>query len=177
MTGGGAMFLQPHGAITYSLYLPEKALAGMSIRQSYEVCEAWVIRGLRDLGVDAHHVPINDIACSEGKIGGAAQARRKGVVLHHTTIAYDMDPGEMVRVLRIGREKLKDKAVASASKRVSPLVRQTGKPRGEIVEYLFHSFKNRFGGTLDELTHEELATAERLVEHKYGNPAWTHEFE
>jgi lipoate-protein ligase A len=177
MTGGGAMFLQPHGAITYSLYLPEKALAGLSIRQSYEVCEAWVIRGLRDLGVDAHHVPINDIACSEGKIGGAAQARRKGVVLHHTTIAYDMDPGEMVRVLRIGREKLKDKAVASASKRVSPLVRQTGKPRDAIVEHLFHSFTNRFGGTLDELTHEELAAADRLVEHKYGNPAWTNEFE
>jgi lipoate-protein ligase A len=177
MTGGGAMFLQPHGAITYSLYLPEKALAGLSIRQSYEVCEAWVIRGLRELGVDAHHVPINDIACSEGKIGGAAQARRKGVVLHHTTIAYDMDPGEMVRVLRIGREKLKDKAVASASKRVSPLVRQTGKSRAEIVNLLFHSFKTRFGGTLDELTHEELAAAERLVEHKYGNPAWTHEFE
>jgi lipoate---protein ligase len=83
----------------------------------------------------------------------------------------------MVRVLRIGREKLKDKAVASASKRVSPLVRQTGKPRAEIVEHLFHSFKERFGGTVDELTPEELSAAERLVEHKYGSPAWTHEFE
>ena len=74
-------------------------MAGLTIRQSYEVCEAWVVRGLRQLGVDAHHVPINDIACSEGKIGGAAQARRKGVVLHHTTIAYDMDirPGGAFR--------------------------------------------------------------------------------
>lgn len=73
MTGGGSMFLQPHGAITYSLYLPESAVAGLSIRESYEACEAWVIDGLRSLGVDAHHVPINDIACSAGKIGGAAQ--------------------------------------------------------------------------------------------------------
>lgn len=177
MTGGGAMFLQPHGAITYSLYLPEKALAGLPIRQSYEVCESWVIRGLRELGVDAHHVPINDIACSEGKIGGAAQARRRGVVLHHTTIAYDMDPGEMVKVLRIGREKLKDKAVASAAKRVSPLVRQTGKPRSEIVDHLFHSFRMRFGGTEDELTTAELTAADNLVESKYGHPTWTHEFE
>jgi lipoate-protein ligase A len=177
MTGGGAMFLQPHGAITYSIYLPETALAGLSIRQSYEVCESWVIRGMRHLGVDAHHVPINDIACSEGKIGGAAQARRKGVVLHHTTIAYDMDPGDMVRVLRIGREKLKDKAVASAAKRVSPLVRQTGKPRAEIVDHLFASFRKRFGGTTDELTAEELTAADRLVESKYGHSAWTNEFE
>ncbi len=177
LTGGGAMFLQPHGAITYSLYLPESALAGLSIRRSYEVCEAWVVRGLRRLGVDAHHVPINDIACSEGKIGGAAQARRRGVVLHHTTMAYDMDPGEMVRVLRIGREKLRDKATSSAAKRVSPLVRQTGLPREEIVRHLFETFRAAFGGEPDELTAEELAHAEQLVAEKYGHPGWTFEFE
>ena len=177
LTGGGAMFLQPHGAITYSLVLPESALAGLSIRQSYEVCEAWVIRGLRSLGVDAHHVPINDIACSEGKIGGAAQARRRGVVLHHTTIAYDMDPGEMVRVLRIGREKLRDKATPSAAKRVSPLVRQTGLSRDEIARHLFETFRTTFGGEADEVTPEELAAADRLVAEKYANPTWTHEFE
>jgi lipoate-protein ligase A len=171
------MFLQPHGAVTYSLYLPESAVAGLSIRESYEVCEAWVVRGLRSLGVDAHHVPINDIACSEGKIGGAAQARRRGVVLHHTTIAYDIDPGEMVRVLRIGREKLRDKAVASAQKRVSPLVRQTGLSRDAIVASLFDAFRRQFGGTVDELTTDELATAERLVAEKYGQPGWTNEFE
>lgn len=177
MTGGGAMFLQPHGAITYSLYLPESAVEGLSLRQSYEVCEAWVIRGLRSLGVDAHHVPINDIACSEGKIGGAAQARRRGVVLHHTTMAYDMDPGEMVRVLRIGREKLKDKAVASAQKRVSPLVRQTGLTREAIVSKLFESFREQFGGTVSELTAEELTAAEKLVQAKYANAEWTGQFE
>jgi lipoate-protein ligase A len=177
MTGGGAMFLQPHGAITYSLYLPESAVEGLSIRQSYEVCEAWVIRGLRSLGVDAHHVPINDIACSEGKIGGAAQARRRGVVLHHTTMAYDMDPGEMVKVLRIGREKLKDKAVASAQKRVSPLVRQTGLSREAIVGKLFDSFQQQFGGTVSELAAEELAAAGELVRSKYANADWTAQFE
>ena len=177
MTGGGAMFLQPHGAITYSLHLPESAVEGLTLRQSYEVCEAWVIRGLRELGVDAHHVPINDIACSEGKIGGAAQARRRGVVLHHTTMAYDMDPGEMVRVLRIGREKLKDKAVSSAAKRVSPLVKQTGLARDEIVRRLMESFRARFGGTVSALSAAELAAADELVRTKYATAEWTEQFE
>ncbi len=176
MTGGGAMFLQPHGAVTYSLYLPEGAVAGLSVRQSYEVCEAWVIRGLRGLGVDAHHVPINDIACAEGKIGGAAQARRAGVVLHHTTLAYDMDPGDMVRVLRIGREKLRDKATASASKRVSPLVRQTGLSREAITAALLRHFRDTFGGSDDAVTAEELTTADDLVGSKYAADGWTHEF-
>jgi len=176
MTGGGAMLLQPHGAITYSLYLPERAVTGLSIRQSYEVCEAWVIRGLRSFGVDAHHVPINDIACSAGKIGGAAQARRKGVVLHHTTIAYDMDPGEMVKVLRIGREKIRDKGTASAAKEVSPLVRQTGLSREAIVEHLLKAFQTRFGGRLDMLTANEMIEAEQLVVEKYGTEEWTRVF-
>jgi lipoate---protein ligase len=175
LTGGGAMFLQPHGAITYSLYLPEDAVAGLTIRQSYALCESWIIRGLRELGVDAHHVPINDIACSAGKIGGAAQARRRGVVLHHTTMAYDMNPGEMVRVLRIGREKLKDKAVASAAKRVSPLVQQTGLSRDAIVAALFAGFQRQFGGTVDTLTADELANACQLVETKYAHKSWTYE--
>ena len=176
MTGGGAMFLQPHGAVTYSLYLPESAVAGLSVRQSYEVCEAWVVAGLRRLGVDAHHVPINDIACSEGKIGGAAQARRAGVVLHHTTLAYDMDPGDMVRVLRIGREKLRDKATASASKRVSPLVRQTGLSREAVAESLLRHFRDTFGGIPDDVHADELAAAEVLVHTKYAAAGWTHEF-
>jgi lipoate-protein ligase A len=177
LTGGGAMFLQPHGAITYSLYLPEAAVAGLSIRQSYEVCEAWVIRALRQLGVDAHHVPVNDIACSDGKIGGAAQARRRGVVLHHTTIAYDMDPGELARVLRIGREKLKERATPSAAKRVSPLVRQTRLPRDAVAAHLFEAFRAMFGGTVGEITTEELRDAERLVAAKYGHADWTNEVE
>jgi len=177
MTVGGAMLLQPHGAITYSLYLPEAAVVGLTLRQSYEVCDAWVVRGLRRLGVDAHHVPINDIACGAGKIGGAAQARRAGVVLHHTTLAYDMDPGEMLRVLRIGREKLKDKAVASAAKRVSPLVQQTGRSREAIVDHLFRSFQSEFGGTLSQLTPDELADAEALAQSKYATPEWTLQFE
>ncbi len=176
MTGGGAMFLQPHGAITYSLYLPEHLLSGARLRHSYQICEAWVISCLRHLGVDAFHAPINDIACSMGKIGGAAQARRQGVILHHTTMAYEMDPGEMVRVLRIGREKLSDKpAVASAAKRVSPLARQTGLSREAIVAALQQSFFDRMGGTLDELTQEEMNAAHALVSTKYGHPSWTFE--
>lgn len=177
MTGGGAMLLQPHGAITYSLYMPETLLEGLTLRASYEVCDAWVIRELRILGIDAHHIPINDIACGEGKIGGAAQARRGGAVLHHTTIAYDMDTQLMLEVLRIGREKLKDKAVSSAAKRVSPLVRQTGLSREAIVQHLFDAFQARFGGTISELNLSEIKEAEKLAREKYAHPDWTLQYE
>ena len=177
MTGGGAMFVEPHGAITYSLYLPEAAVAGLTIRQSYEVCDAWVVRGLRSLGVDAHHVPVNDIACAAGKIGGAAQARRRGAVLHHATLAFDMDPADMARVLRVGRAKVRDRGVASAAKVVSPLTRQTRLPREAVVAALTQTFRESFGGSVDRLAPEEWHAAEELAAAKYGTAAWTGDFE
>src|SRR5262245_24357567 len=37
VSGGGAMFVQPGSTITYSLYLPEELVKGVSIRDSYEL--------------------------------------------------------------------------------------------------------------------------------------------
>lgn len=176
ITGGGAMFVQPHGTITYSLVLPEDGVAGLTIRQSYEACDAWVVRGLRDLGLDAHHVPVNDIAWAAGKIGGAAQARRRGGVLHHTTIAYAMDAAEMAGLLQIGRDRPAANAVASAAKVVSPLSHQTDLPRETIVGHLLRLFHGFYGGTIDALSRDELAAAEELVRTKYARPDWTDEF-
>ena len=74
-------------------------------------------------------------------------------------------------------QKLRDKGTASAAKRVSPLVRQTGLSRTAIVDALFRGFQAAFGGTVDRLTHDELAAAAELVSTKYGTAEWTGEFE
>ncbi len=87
VSGGGAMFIEPKGAITWSLYAPASLARGMSFAESYRFFDAWVVDALRDLGIDAWYAPLNDITSAAGKIGGAAQARRGGAVLHHTTMA------------------------------------------------------------------------------------------
>jgi lipoate-protein ligase A len=173
LSGGGAMFVQPGSTITYSLYLPDLLVLGVSIRDSYELLDRWAVEVFREIGVDAWYQPLNDITSAEGKIGGAAQARRPGVVLHHTTIAYEMNPDEMLRVLRIGREKLSDKGIDSANKRVSPLRRQTDLPREAIVHRLVEGFRSRFELTEEGLRGEELEAARRLVAERYGTDAWT----
>ncbi len=108
ISGGGAMFIEPGNIITYSLYAPESLVAGMSYAKSYAYLDDWVIGALtEDLGLRAWYRPLNDIASARGKIGGAAQKRLAGgAVLHHVTMAYDIDAATMTRVLRIGREKL-----------------------------------------------------------------------
>ena len=175
ITGGGAMFVQPDATITYSIALPEEHVAGLSFPESYAALDGWVVETLRALGVDAWYAPLNDITSAEGKIGGAAQARRGRAVLHHTTIAYEMNTDELARLLRTGKEKLSDKGIASAAKRVSPLRRQTDLAREAIVAALIDSFRERFGLTEGAIGAEERAAAETLVATRYGNDAWTHD--
>lgn len=175
ISGGGAMFMEAGNVVTYSLYLPDALVAGMSFAESYAFLDAWVLDALRGLGVDAVYQPLNDIASPSGKIGGAAQKRLGGGgVLHHATLSYDIDAEKMTEVLRIGREKISDKGIASAKKRVSPLLAQTGMPRAEIIEALKRSFVEQHGGERGEVTPEELARAERLAAEKFASEEWTY---
>ena len=83
--------------------MPELARGGLSFERSYSYLDDWVIGALADIGVRAHFVPLNDIASDKGKIGGAAQKRfASGAVLHHVTMAYDIDADKMLEVLGSG---------------------------------------------------------------------------
>ncbi|MEV0091119.1 biotin/lipoate A/B protein ligase family protein [Streptomyces sp. NPDC050738] len=174
ISGGGAMFMEPGNTITYSLSVPESLVSGLSFTDSYAYLDEWVLDALGDMGIKAWYQPLNDIATEAGKIAGAAQKRiASGGVLHHVTMAYDIDADKMTEVLRIGREKLSDKGTRSAKKRVDPLRRQTGLPRGTVIEKMIDSFRDRYGLTEGKVTAEELARAEDLVRTKFGNEEWT----
>ena len=84
MSGGGTMICEPGRTITYSMCLPATAVSGISFRQSYALLDAWAVQSFVELGVPASYREINDIISPRGKIAGAAQARRRGFVLHHT---------------------------------------------------------------------------------------------
>jgi lipoate-protein ligase A len=173
ISGGGAMFIEPELAITWSVYVPPSFVEGLSFPQSYAFFDSWVVSSLRDLGIDAWYAPLNDITSSGGKIGGAAQARKFGGVLHHTTMAYDMDVPTMLRVLRIGQEKLSDKGLRSAEKRVGPLRQQTNLPRAAIIDFMVGRFTELTGARTGALTASERAEAEELAATKFGAEEWT----
>jgi lipoate-protein ligase A len=173
VSGGGAMFMEAGNCITYSLYLPQSLVDGMSFADSYPFLDSWVMAALESLGIRAFYVPLNDIATSQGKIGGAAQKRlSNGGMLHHVTMSYDIDADKMVQVLRIGKEKLSDKGTASAKKRVDPLRRQTGLSRADIVERMSETFAQRYRATTSALSSGELAEARLRVGSKFGTRAW-----
>ena len=174
ISGGGAMFMEAGNCITFSLVVPASLVDGLSFEQSYRFLDDWVIGALADVGVTATFSGLNDIASPAGKIAGSAQKRLAGgAVLHHMTMAYDIDADKMLEVLRIGREKLSDKGTTSANKRVDPVRSQTGLPREQVIDAFVAHFRSRYRTVDGALRPEELERAQRLVEEKFGNPEWT----
>lgn len=172
-TGGGAMFVEKGTAITYSIYAPVELVAGMDFAASYAFLDNWVLKALNELGIDAFYQPLNDITSPKGKIGGAAQRRfLNRTVLHHVTMAYDMDAQKMMQVLRIGREKLSDKGTASAAKRVDPLRSQTGMERSAVIDSMKQTFTTLNSAISGAITDDEYRAAEELIETKYGTKEW-----
>ncbi len=175
VSGGGAMFMEPGNCITYSLVVPTSLVDGLSFKDSYEFLDQWVMSALERVGVKAHYVPLNDIASEAGKIGGAAQKRyANGYMLHHVTMAYDIDAEKMMECLRIGKEKVRDKGLRSAVKRVDPMRSQTGLPREEIIDVFIDEFTNRYDATPGQITEDDLQVARQRVEEKFATPEWIH---
>ncbi len=79
----------------------------------------------------------------------------------------------MLKVLRIGREKVSDKGIASAVKRVDPLRRQTGLPREEIIDRMIAHFRGRYGLTPDRVGEDEMRLARKYVTDKFSTSEWT----
>jgi lipoate---protein ligase len=174
ISGGGAMFMEAGNCITFSLVVPESLVDGMSYEASYAFLDQWVLTALGEVGVTAKYAGLNDIASTAGKLAGAAQKRFVGgAVLHHVTMAYDMDADKMLEVLRIGREKLSDKGTKSAHKRVDPVRSQTNLAREEVIASFLKTFRNLYTVTDGALTDDELRQAGELVQTKFGNSEWT----
>ena len=172
MSGGGTMMVVPGGVITYSLHLPLELVAGLSFVDSFAALDAFAVRALRGLGVDAGYRPINDIVSPLGKIGGAAQARRRGVVLHHATLALDLDPSLVPQLIRIGRPPLSELGVRSAEKVVTPISMFSQASAAAVTHALRESFREQHRCAEAELSPKLLEAAARLAASKYSTAAW-----
>jgi lipoate-protein ligase A len=172
MSGGGTMLCEPGRTITYSLYVPESLVEGITFRKSYALLDDWAVRAFVGMGVPASYREINDIISPRGKIAGAAQARRRGFVLHHTTIAHAMDVELLPRLIRIGRPAIAGSGVRSADKSVSPLSWFTSLSCAEVAQNLQRYFSNELRVHSSEVTPGELEAAVHLVSSKFGTPAW-----
>ncbi|MFB6191571.1 MAG: biotin/lipoate A/B protein ligase family protein [Candidatus Nanohaloarchaea archaeon] len=171
ITGGGAMYAEPGDVITYSIYIPKDQVPA-EVEESYRELDRWAIQALQDTGLDVEWSPLNDIEHEDGKIGGAAQLRKQDSVLHHTMLSYDLDTRNMLKALRIGKEKVSDKAIESAEKRVAVMRDHIDHGRQDVIDEMKERFREEYGGEEGSLTDEELKEARKLAEERFSSDDW-----
>lgn len=120
ITGGGAVFHDYDGEITYSLVAPESdGKMPADILESYRLICGCIVRALGHMGLESEFKPVNDITAQGRKVSGNAQTRRHGVILQHGTILVGADAQKIFSVLKVSGTKLSDKAIKAAEDRVT----------------------------------------------------------
>ena len=170
-TGGGAVYHSHDREITYSVIGPVGMFPKNIIESYKEIC-GWVVKGLKNIGIDAQFVPINDIVVGNKKISGNAQTRRNNVLLQHGTILYDVDVKRMFTVLKIPDEKIRDKIIKSVEERVTRVIDYKKVTREDTYNALLKGFTEGKEFSFGELAEEEIKRARQLVEEKYSTREW-----
>lgn len=171
-TGGGAVYHDYDGEITYSIVAPESFFSKNIIESYQEMC-GWVINGLKTVGIDAEFVPINDIVVAGKKISGNAQTRKRGVLLQHGTILCNVDVKKMFSLLKVPDEKMRDKLIAVVEDRVTSIHHLKPELDFKAIEIaLFDSFTAGKEVKIQEWTEKEQHMARELAQEKYGSNDW-----
>ncbi len=177
ITGGGAVFHDYNGEITYSIIVKEdNPTIPKDIMESYELICRGIVAGLRGLNLGAEFKPINDIIVNDKKISGNAQTRRKNVLLQHGTILVDFNPEEMFRVLKVSKAKISDKLIQSVKERVTSIRNELRRnvTFGEVKKALVKGFREALQVNFEEggLSKQEEESAHKLRDEKYSNEEW-----
>lgn len=172
-TGGGAVFHDRLGEITYSVIAPEEMFPRDIIASYKEICE-WIVDGLGRLGVEAEFKPINDIVVGGKKISGNAQTRRRGILQQHGTILFGLDVATMFSVLKVTKEKISDKLIASVEERVTSLRKVSACSRDDAYHALVAGFSAGKEISVGDFTPTELARGNELAETKYSARDWNY---
>lgn len=170
-TGGGAVYHDFAGEITYSVIAAE-GMFPKGIIESYHVICGWVISSLKNIGLDAQFHPINDILVGGKKISGNAQTRRGGVLLQHGTVLYNVDVDKMFSLLKVGREKIADKLIADVKQRVTRVLDHTSLPFEEVYRAMLDGFTRDKQHEIGQLNADELIRAQELAALRYGTVEW-----
>ncbi len=183
-TGGGGIYHDHDGDISYSIIAPADELPG-NLMESYELLCKPVLDAFQRMGVDAafaesehdaiYHPacylrainPAHDILAGGQKISGNAQYRQREAIIQHGSLSYAVQPERHLAVF--------DGADVDAEqfrKRVTSIREQTGIDREVAVEHLEDALGEWADADVGQWTDGELDRAREIAEQKYDSSAW-----
>ncbi|MBS3760997.1 lipoate--protein ligase family protein [Halodesulfurarchaeum sp.] len=170
-TGGGAVFHDPEGELTYSVIAPESVYPA-DVEASYRAIIGRVIDGFEQVGIDADFAPINDVEVDGRKISGNAQTRRDGVLLQHGTLLYDLNPEQMFSALSVDAAKISEKHLENARDRVAPVRSLVDASRADLKAAMIDAFTSDRSVRASDYLDAERERAAELATKKYRTDAW-----
>ena len=170
-TGGGAVYHDPEGELTYSVIAPESVYPS-DVEESYRSIIGRVIDGFASLGIEAEFAPINDVEVDGRKLSGSAQTRRDGVLLQHGTLLYDLDPEQMFTALSVDAEKISDKHLERARDRVATVRSLSEASMADLHAAMIDAFTKDRTFRESDYREAELERAAELAETRYATDGW-----
>ena len=183
-TGGGGIYHDLHGDVSYSIVAPKAELPGDLMDAYHLLCEP-ILDAFDRLGVDADTVadampeiwspacylrelhPAHDIVADGRKISGNAQYRRRDAVVQHGSLTYSARAAEHLDVFD-GH----DVDPGRFRERVVGVDELADVSRAETVAAVEAALTTWTDATEGEWTDAELERARERADEKYANDEW-----
>jgi len=178
ITGGGAVFHDYNGEITYSIVAKQENFLPMDIDETFKILCKGIIVALGDFGLDAQHGVFHcpSIFVEDRKISGNAQTIKNGVVLQHGTILLHYDPNLMYTILRVQVAGYKSKVVSSVYQKVTTLEQEMKQTYDfEVVKNaLIEGYQKALNTVfqMGTLIDDEISLSQQLIIEKYKTDEW-----
>ncbi|TLS38090.1 lipoate--protein ligase [Pseudalkalibacillus caeni] len=170
LSGGGAVYNDP-GNLSFSFITKDD---GNSFN-NYKKFTDPVIKALKKLGVEAELSGRNDILVGGKKISGNAQFFTRGRMYSHGTLMFDVNLENVVKALKVNKEKIESKGIKSIRSRVTNISEHMDEKisREEFKETLLRYI---FEGS-DEIPTYKLSDGDwkkvkEIAEKRYKNWDW-----
>ncbi|MFB6127710.1 MAG: biotin/lipoate A/B protein ligase family protein [Halolamina sp.] len=189
-TGGGGIYHDNHGDVSYSIAVPADEVPGDLLECYHLLCEP-VLAGFDALGVDADYVagerpsihqpacylrglnPAHDLVSDDGagrKLAGNAQYRRDDAVIQHGSVTHAVAAAAHLAVFAdpgIDAERFRE--------RVAGVTDFVDADREETVRAFEEALAAWVDAEAGSWTDDELARARALAETKYRADEWVRE--
>jgi lipoate-protein ligase A len=183
-TGGGGIYHDAHGDVSYSIVAPKDELPG-DLMESYHLLCAPILDAFARLGVDADYVsesvpeiwhpacylrelhPAHDVVAGGKKVSGNAQYRRHDAVVQHGSLTYAVKAAAHLDVFA-GH----DVTVEEFESRVGGIAEFADVTREEAVAAVESALADWADATVGEWTDDELARARDRAAEKYAADDW-----
>lgn len=181
ITGGGAVYHDSQGEITYSVIAKEVDFGTTDVFQAYNTICNGIIEAAKILGVKADFNPGDPKNCPNitihgKKISGSAQFHRGGVLLQHGTFLLEADLEKMFTFLRVPWAKTITDIMCVAREKLTSIKNELGKKVSteEAYQALVKGFEKALRMQLKEeaLTTYEQKLAQKLRRDKFSTQEW-----